>query len=61
MQLGPGDGALAGGLPVQPEQLPELVLPGGARPVDLVAEDEDGAVGQLLVSQQRLQLVLDTT
>ena len=56
MELRPGHCALASGLPVQSEHLSQLVLPGGSRSVNLVAEDEDGTVAQLLVSQQRLQL-----
>ena len=56
MQLRPGHGALASGLSVQSKHLSQLVLAGGSRPVNLVAEDEDGTVAQLLVSQQRLQL-----
>ena len=56
MELCPGHIALPSGLPVQSEHLSQLVLPGGSRAVDLVAEDEDGTVAQLLVSQQRLQL-----
>ena len=56
MELRPGHRPLPGGLAVQSKHLPQLVLPGGSGPVDLVAEDEDGAVAQLLVSQQRLQL-----
>ena len=56
MQLRPGHGALPSGLSVQAKHLSQLVLAGGSRPVNLVAEDEDGTVAQLLVSQQRLQL-----
>ena len=40
---------------------PELVLAGGPGPVDLVAEDEDGAVAELLVCQQGLKLDLALT
>jgi hypothetical protein len=38
--------------------LPEFVLPSCARPVNLVAEDENRAVGQLLIRQQRVQFNL---
>jgi len=58
MQLGPADLALSGGLAVQPEQLPQLLLSSGTGSVDLVAKDQDGAVSQLFVSQQGLQLDL---
>ena len=44
-----------------PDLSPELVLARRPRPVDLVAEDEDGAVAQLLVCQQGLQLDLALT
>ena len=47
---------LASRLAVQSEHLPQLVLSRGPGPIDLVAEDEDGTVAELLVSQQRLQL-----
>ena len=56
MELCPGHCALPSGLAVQTEHLSQLVLPCCSRPVNLVAEDEDGTVAQLLVSQQRLQL-----
>ena len=56
MELRPGHRPLPGGLAVQSKHLPQLVLPSGSGPVNLVAEDEDGTVAQLLVSQQRLQL-----
>ncbi len=36
----------------------DLVLRSRSGPVDLVAQDEDGAVGQLLVRQQGVQLHL---
>ena len=56
VELCPGHCALPSSLPVQSEHLSQFVLSGGSRAVDLVAEDEDGTVAQLLVSQQRLQL-----
>ena len=58
MELRPGHCSLPSGLTVQSEHLSQLVLPGGPGPVDLVAEDEDGTVAELLVSQERLQLDL---
>ena len=56
MELRPGHGALPSGLAVQSKHLSQLVLPGSSWSVNLVAEDEDGTVAQLFVSQQRLQL-----
>ena len=50
--------SLAGGLAIEPERRPQLVLGGSARDVDFVSQDEDGAVGQLLVCQERVQLRL---
>jgi len=58
VQLAPRHLPLAGGLPVQPEHLSELVLSGSAGSVNLVSKDENGTIAQLLVSQQRLQLNL---
>lgn len=49
---------LAGSLLVEVEELAQLVLAGGAGLVDLVAEDEHGAVAERLVRQQRVQLGL---
>jgi len=56
MQLSPADVALARGLAVQAEQLPQLLLASSTWSINLVAEDQDRAVSQLLVSQERLQL-----
>ena len=56
MQLIPGHSTLPCGLPVQTKHLPQLVLPGRPWPIDLVPKDQDGAVAQLLVGQQGLQL-----
>jgi len=58
MQLSLRHLALPCCLPVQTENLPEFVLAGCARPVNLVAEDEDGTAGQLLIRQQGVQLNL---
>lgn len=49
---------LSSGLLVQVEELTELVLTSCAGLVDLVAEDEHGAVAECLVSEQRVQLGL---
>ena len=51
VQLSPADLTLARGLPVQAEHLPQLLLPGSTRPINFVAEDQDRAGSQLLVSQ----------
>jgi len=48
---------LSSGASVQPEDGPDLVLAARAMLVDLVAEDENGAVDELLVGQDRLELV----
>ena len=56
MQLRPGNFSLARGLSVETEQLAKFVLGGGPRTVDFVAQDEDGAVGELFVRQERVQL-----
>jgi len=56
VQLSPADLALARGLSVQAEQLPQLLLARCTWPINLVAEDQDRAISQLLVSQQGLQL-----
>lgn len=50
--------ALASGLLVEVEELAQLVLAGGAGLVDLVPEDEHGAVAERLVREQRVQLLL---
>lgn len=49
---------LAGRQLVQRKVVPQLVLAGRARFVDLVAQDEHRAVREGLVRQQRVQLVL---
>ena len=49
---------LAGGLSVESQHVPELVLGGGGGFVDLVTEDQHWAVAELLVRQQRVQLRL---
>lgn len=49
---------LAGRQLVQRKVVPQLVLAGRARLVDLVAQDEHRAVREGLVRQQRVQLVL---
>jgi hypothetical protein len=41
--------------------LPKFILSSSAGPVNLVAEDENRTVGQLLISQQRVQLNLYTS
>ena len=56
MELRPGHLSLAGGLSVEAEELPELVFGGRAGTVNLVAQDEDGAVGKLLVCEEGVQL-----
>lgn len=49
---------LSSGLLVQVEELTEFIFTGGAGLVDLVAEDEYGAVAERLVGEQRVQLGL---
>jgi len=56
MQLSPADVALTRGLAVQAEQLPQLLFASSTWSINLVTEDQDRAVSQLLVSQERLQL-----
>ena len=41
----PGHGPLARGLPIQTEQLPQLVLSSGTGAVDLVTQDQHLQVG----------------
>lgn len=38
--------------------MPELILADGIRVIDLVAEDEEGHLGEFLHSQQRVELGL---
>ena len=52
------DFALSGRLPVQAESLAKFFLRTRARPVNFVAQDEDGAVGQLLVCEEGVELSL---
>lgn len=49
---------LSSSLLIEAEEVPQLILAGGAHLVDLVAQDQHGAVGQRLVRQQRIQLRL---
>lgn len=58
MELRPRDLALAGCLAVESEDLPKVLFGGRPGPVNLVAQDEDGAVGQLLVCKEGVQLNL---
>ena len=53
-----GNLSLSSCLAVQTEHLPEFVLARSPWSVNLVSEDKDGTVGQLLVSQKRVQLNL---
>ncbi len=48
---------LARGLTVQVEDMSDLVFAGGADLVDLVAQDDNGTLGELLVAEKWLQLV----
>jgi len=48
-------------LAVQPKNLPEFIFTRCTRSVNLVAENEDGTAGQLLVGQQGVQLDLALT
>lgn len=58
VELGARDFALPGRLSVEAESLTKLLFGASSGPVDLVAQDEDGAVGQLLVGQEGVELGL---
>ncbi|KAI0561280.1 small GTP-binding protein Sar1 [Gracilaria domingensis] len=54
-----GRGGLSRGEVVQAERRSQLLVAGGARHVDLVAQDEERDVGQHLIADEPVQLVLD--
>jgi len=47
---------LSGSLSIKSESVSKLFFRSGSRPIDLVAENEDGAIDELLVGQEGVEL-----